>query len=453
MLTRRRFLSYGATGILTISAGCKPQNINGLLNQEETSSNITLSLAEKAKHAKLKNLLLGYPVNMSTPPSAFFAWRQQLFESGIGTFAYNNVGNPFKESCTPFNTHDFERELILNFGKLFAFPANNTWGFLSHSGTDSNMHGMYMGRTILKGRTGVIPKAYVTQEAHYSVQILRDLLGLETVFVETLPDGGMDPDNLRQKLADNSSHPALVVATIGTTFKGAIDQVDGIQEALKGYPSYLHLDAALFGGYLPHTHHAGEVLYQSRTNPAAVRYDSIAVSCHKFFGFPSPAGLFITTKNHFDEFNELFSQIHNPEYIHHVPGTITCSRDAVKPAEFYFFSTPSAMAKQTEDARSMLLNATYLMEQMQTHFSQLQPSRANNLSNTIFFRKPSDRIVKKYSLATMHLEINHEKQAYAHVVVMPHANRNVLTEFLTDLDKDATPDSAGRMPTLFRTIF
>jgi NifB/MoaA-like Fe-S oxidoreductase len=53
----------------------------------------------------------------------------------------------------------------------------------------------------------------------------------------------------------------------------------------------------------------------------------------------------------------------------------------------------------------------------------------------------------------MHLEINHEKQAYAHVVVMPHANRNVLTEFLTDLDKDATPDSAGRMPTLFRTIF
>jgi hypothetical protein len=127
-----------------------------------------------------------------------------------------------------------------------------------------------------------------------------------------------------------------------------------------------------------------------------------------------------------------------------VPGTITCSRDAVKPAEFYFFSTPSAMAKQTEDAQSMLLNATYLMEQMQTHFSQLQPSRANNLSNTIFFRKPSDRIVKKYSLATMHLEINHEKQDYAHVVVMPHANRNILTEFLTDLDKDTVFNAARR---------
>jgi histidine decarboxylase len=438
MLTRRQFLSYGGAGILATTAGCSPQNLTWLLNQgEEASSNTNPSLTDRAKFTKLKNLLLGYPINMTTPPEEFFSWRQQLLDVGIGTFAHNNVGNPFKDSAILYNTHDFERELILRFGKLYAFPPDNTWGFLTNSGTDSNMHGMYMGRTILKGRTGVLPKAYFTKEAHYSVQILRDLLGLETVFVGTLPDGGMDPNDLRHKLADNPSHPALVIATIGTTFKGAIDQVDHIQEALKGHPSYLHLDAALFGGYLPFTAHAGEVSYQSMSSPATARYDSIAVSCHKFFGFPSPAGLFITTKSHFDEFNGLFSQIHNPEYIHHVPGTITCSRDAVKPAEFYYFSTPPAMAKLAEDAQSMMQNAVYLMDQMQTHFSQLQPARANDLSNTIFFRKPSDRIVKKYSLATMHLEINHEKQDYAHVVVMPHANRKVLTEFLTDLDKDS----------------
>jgi histidine decarboxylase len=437
MLTRRRFLGYSGAGILAVTAGCRPQNVNWLLNQEGASSNINLSLADKAKLKEQKNLLLGYPINMNTPPEDFFAWRQQLLDAGINTFTYNNVGNPFKDSAIQFNTHDFEREIILRFGKIYAFPPGDTWGFLSNSGTDSNMHGMYMGRTILKGRTGVLPKAYFTREAHYSVQILRDLLGLETVFVGTLPDGGMDPNDLRQKLADNPSHPALVVATVGTTFKGAIDQVDRIQEALKGYQSYLHLDAALFGGYLPFTSHAGEVTYQSKSNPALARYDSIAVSCHKFFGFPSPAGLFITTKSHFDEFNELFSQIHNPEYIHHVPGTITCSRDAVKPAEFYFFSTPSAMDKLAEDAQFMLQNTVYLMEQMQAHFSYLQPTRVNDLSNTIFFRKPSDRIVKKYSLATMHLEINHQKQDYAHVVVMPHADRQVLTEFMTDLDKDS----------------
>ena len=195
-----------------------------------------------------------------------------------------------------------------------------------------------MGRTILKSRTGVMPKIYFTHEAHYSIQILRDLLHLDWVVVATRPDGGMDADDLERQLNANPNHPALVVATIGTTFKGAIDPIDAIQAKLKGRTAYLHLDAALFGGYLPHTAFAGDLLHTivdpiSKTK--LQRYDSIAVSCHKFFGFPSPAGLFITTRTNFESFRAQFSQIHDPEYIQQVPGTITCSRDAVKPAEFY----------------------------------------------------------------------------------------------------------------------
>lgn len=439
MLTRRRFLGYTGAGLLTVaSGGCTPPHLDAAAEQDKSSSKATnLSLADKARLAKLKNNFLGYPVNMTMPSEEFFAWRRELQAVGIGNFAYNNVGNPYKENFIPYNTHDFERELILRMGKLYAFPPQDTWGFLSHSGTDSNMHGMYMGRTLLKGRTGKLPKVYFTQEAHYSIQILRDLLGLETVFVDTLSDGGMDPSDLKRKLADNSSRPALVVATVGTTFKGAIDSVDPIRQALQGHPSYLHLDAALFGGYLPFTAHAGEVAYRGADDSGTPRYDSIAVSCHKFFGFPAPAGLFITTKSRFEEFNELFSRIHNPEYIHHVPGTITCSRDAVKPAEFYFFSTSEAQARLARDAQSILANTSYLMEQMQAHFSDWQPSRMNDLSNTICFRKPSGRVVKKYSLATMSAEIEHRRQDCAHVVVMPHVNREVLAEFLADLEKDA----------------
>lgn len=437
MLTRRRFLGYGAAGILALSGGCRPQNLDWL-DQPDKASTLNLSLAEKEELARLKNRLLGYPINMAYPPEEFFEWRRELNKAGIGQFAYNNVGNPYQESSIAYNTHDFEREIIRGYGKLFAFPPDNTWGFISNSGTDSNMHGMYMGKTLLKGRTGVLPKVYFTREAHYSIQILRDLLGLETVFVDTLPDGGMDYNDLKQKLAENSSHPALVVATIGTTFKGAIDRVDDIREALKAYPGYLHVDAALFGGYLPFTSHKSEVVYRAPDKPNAARYDSIAVSCHKFFGFPAPAGLFMTTKNRFEEFNRYFSRIHNPEYIHHVPGTITCSRDAVKPAEFYFFTTPSAMETLSGHARVILENTAFLHEQMQQHLPQLQAVRANTLSNTVYFKTPSDRIVKKYSLATMHMEINHQKHEYAHVVVMPHADRQVLSEYLTDLEKDMT---------------
>ncbi len=396
------------------------------------------SLREKGEIARRKHQFLGYPVNMNTPPDEFFLWRQQLRSVGIGDFAYNNVGIPFKHSPIPFNTHDFERELILRFGEIYGFSPADTWGFLSHSGTDSNMHGMYMGRTILKSRTGEVPKCYFTKEAHYSIQILRDLLGLETVYVDTLPDASMDPEDLRRKLADHPDHPALVVATIGTTFKGAIDPVDRIQKALQERESYLHLDAALFGGYLPHTSGRGEVLHVSPQDPGRIRYDSIAVSCHKFFGFPSPAGLFITTQSIFEEFNQQYSRIHDPEYIGHVPGTITCSRDAVKPAEFYFFSSPESIARQAEDAHAVLYHTDYLLDQLQSRFPDLHSHRVNDLSNTIFFKNPGQWVVEKYSLATMHLEIDGVTQDYAHVVVMPHVDRKLLTEFLTDLDQAAS---------------
>jgi histidine decarboxylase len=437
MLTRRRFMGYSAAGILAAAAGCRPHNFYPLLSGEETViSRADPTLEKRSGPADSKRLLLGYPVNMNTPPNAFFAWREELQAAGIGVFAYNNVGNPFDHAAIAYNTHDFERELILRFGRLYNFPASNIWGFLSHSGTDSNMHGMYMGRTLLQERTGAMPICYFTREAHYSIQILRDLLGLETVFVDTLPDGGMDPEDLRQKLFAHPDHPALVVATIGTTFKGAVDRVERIQDVLHGHANYLHLDAALFGGYLPYTAGAGEVLHRSKSAPSRVRYDSIAISCHKFYGFPAPAGLFITTQSTFDAFNELYSRIHNPEYIGHVPGTITCSRDAVKPAEFFFFSSPSAMRKQAEDAQAILRNTGYLMDQMQTYFPAAQPKRANEISNTIYFKKPTDRIVAKYSLATMRLMVDGKKQDYAHIVVMPHADRKVLTEFLTDLERD-----------------
>lgn len=296
-----------------------------------------------------------------------------------------------------------------------------------------------MGRTILKSRTGMMPKIYFTSEAHYSIQILRDLLNMEWVVVGTNSDGSMNINDLERQLNANPNHPALVVATIGTTFKGAIDPVDGIQAKLKNREAYLHLDAALFGGYLPHTPFAADLMHEI-SDPVSgkklKRYDSIAVSCHKFFGFPSPAGLFITTQATFEAFRTQFSQIHDPEYIQQIPGTITCSRDAVKPAEFYFFSSESAFARQAADAQAILDNAGYLLKEMTNHYNHLQPARANDRSNIVYFRKPGESVVNRYSLATMRLDSDGQRMPFAHVVVMPHANKAILDQFLTDLGKN-----------------
>ena len=433
-MNRRKFLS--TTGLTALAATCSPS----LLMSQPISNSIAHDQLKNLKRFGLqKQWLLGYPINMKAPPEAFFEWRKQLMDSGLNRYAFNNVGNPYDQSHIPFNSHPFEKALIERFATIYGFAKDNVWGFLTHSGTDSNMHGLYMGRMILKKRTGVLPKIYFTQEAHYSIQILRNLLNIESVIVKTDQDGNMDVTDLEQKLAENANYPALVVATIGTTFKGAIDPIDAIQLKLRNREAYLHLDAALFGGYLPHTQFASELLQQSGNNGqntrVSRRYDSIAVSCHKFFGFPSPAGLFITTWSNFEAFLVPFSEIHDPEYILQVPGTITCSRDAVKPAEFYFFSSESAFAQQAQDARAVLENARYLYQEMKTHYANLQPIRLSEKSNIVYFRKPSDTVVDKYSLAVMHVVQDGQRMPCAHVVVMPHAEKSILDQFLTDLAK------------------
>lgn len=435
LISRRKFLRMaGATALV---ATCTPNTLWGqsLLKTCQPQASPSALTGMQALSPQ-REMLLGYPINMEIPPAEFFAWRKKLLDVGINHFGFNNIGNPYAHSHIPFNSHHFEKELIERFGVVYGFPPGSIWGFLTNSGTDSNMHGIYMGRTLLKGRTGVMPKIYFTREAHYSIQILQDLLNLEWIVVETNPDGSMDIDDLDHKLRANSSHPALVVATIGTTFKGAIDSIDGIQSKLKDREFYLHLDAALFGGYLPHTQFAAEILHKAPALEAGMvsqRYDSIAVSCHKFFGFPSPAGLFITTQTNFEDFQILFEKIHNPEYTLQVPGTITCSRDSVKPAEFYFFSSKSAFAKQAASAKTMLTNTDYLLKEIKSHFAHLNPVRANNRSNTIYFKRPSDTVVNRYTLATMELAIDGQKEPYAHTVVMPHASKKILDRFLTDL--------------------
>jgi histidine decarboxylase len=437
MLNRRGFLA--SSGIAAASVAlCRPVRAESAAvlpplatSPDEAQEQFLRSQAQRIRNKDPK-IFLGYPANMNRAPEGLLKWRRELAKVEIGERTANNVGDPFEPSGIA-NSHLLERDLVARFGTRYGFPTDDTWGFVSHSGTDSNMHGAYIGRTLLQQRTGVEPKIYYTAEAHYSIQIIRDLLGLEEVLVKTNEDASMNVEDLADKLARDKNHPVLLIATFGTTFKGGIDDVDKIQATLKGRESFVHLDAALFGGYLQASPYAS-VLEQVRDGRR--RYDSIAVSWHKFFGHPGVAGLFICRNKDFQQYREYFSQVHDPAYISHVPGTITCSRDSLSPAEVHYYSTLEAFSQQQGDAMLVLDNAVYLHEQMQRNFPQLQPRLANKLSNTVYFdKKFSDQVVDKWTLATVGGH-GGNKAAQAHVVVMPHASKPLLDQFLNDLDAD-----------------
>ena len=51
--------------------------------------------------------------------------------------------------------------------------------------------------------------------------------------VGTLDSGEIDYDELKQQLAANAARPAIINVNIGTTVKGAVDDLDRILDILK----------------------------------------------------------------------------------------------------------------------------------------------------------------------------------------------------------------------------
>ncbi|WP_258960119.1 pyridoxal-dependent decarboxylase, partial [Klebsiella pneumoniae] len=69
-------------------------------------------------------------------------------------------------------------------------------------------------------------------------------------------NGEIDYDDLMKKIADDKEAHPIIFANIGTTVRGAIDDIAEIQKRLKAAgikreDYYLHADAALSGMILP----------------------------------------------------------------------------------------------------------------------------------------------------------------------------------------------------------
>jgi len=104
------------------------------------------------------------------------------------------------------------------------------------------------------GRAGVL---YASKETHYSVFKAGKMYRMPTEAVNTLPTGEIDYEHFRMRLRANQDKPAIVNVNIGTTVKGAVDDLDRVLEVLteEGFDEdrfYIHCDGALFGLMVSH---------------------------------------------------------------------------------------------------------------------------------------------------------------------------------------------------------
>lgn len=147
--------------------------------------------------------------------------------------------------------------------------------------------------------------------------------------IPSLENGEIDCNLLKSSLVKNSGHPAILNVTVGTTFKGAIDNLDKIFEVLSeaGYTEdrfYIHVDGALNGIMIPFLD-GPDVPTLTFKKPI----DSIAISGHKFLGCPFPCSVLITRRQKL--------KVEAPiEYIFSRDTTISCSRSGHTPIYLWY---------------------------------------------------------------------------------------------------------------------
>jgi histidine decarboxylase len=342
---------------------------------------------------------LGYPSNR--------AYDYKEIERFL-SLPINNVGDPFDDNLYGVNTHEFEREVLDFFAKLYHMPKKNYWGYVTHGGTEGNMYGLYLAREMCPG--GIV---YFSEDTHYSVPKIVRVLGMTHIVVRSQANGEMSYDDLREILRMNRDKPVIILANIGTTMKGAADNIEKIEEALRNNAirrSYIHCDAALGGMILPFVKNAP--VFDFRT-----KIDSIAVSGHKFIGMPFPSGVVIAKKHNVERVKTAI------EYIGAADTTISGSRNGITPLMLWLAIRRLGQNGFKEQVIQVLRLTAYTVEQLT---KKGWDAWANNYYNTVVIKRPSKKVIKKWQLAV--------QGDIAHIVIMPHTKKEQIDGLVADLE-------------------
>lgn len=356
-------------------------------------------LASFKKKMQLKTaMMLGYPINTKREYTDLY----QFFD-----FSLINLGDPFIPSSYRINSEEFEIEVLQFFAKLYKMPRNDFWGYITSGGTEGNTHGIYIGRELY-------PEAllYFSEDTHYSIAKIARLLRIETVLVKSQAHGEIDYEDLEQKLIKNKNLPAILNLNLGTTMKGAIDNVDTVVSILKRNNIsryHIHCDAALFGMILPFIKGSPQADFRQPIG-------SLAISGHKFIGTHIPCGITLCRKR-------LVKQIETPiEYIGSLDTTLTGCRDGHVPIFLWYAIQKRGLRGFSKEANDCIINARYLADKLaELHW----PFFLNDYSNTVLFKKPPAAIIKKWQLAVSH--------DWAHIIVMQSVSRDQIDRFILDL--------------------
>ncbi|MEV2279265.1 pyridoxal-dependent decarboxylase [Nocardiopsis sp. NPDC049922] len=448
----------------------------------------------------------------------------------------NNIGDPFKDGNLRTHTKHMERAVLAYYADLWGIRPHDekdpesAWGYvLSMGSSEGNIYGLLNARDFVSGKyllmermepdsqiprmamaqaepvgdnpNATAPVIFFSQDSHYSVAKSAHTLGIPTfgemgndpardyrqdakavmgteawpTEVPSHPDGDIDLDKLTAAVDyfARKGHPVVVVLNLGTTFKGAYDDVEaavrklgevfeerglydrrfrvrrgGKEEEITRDGFWIHVDGALGANYVPFLAKAGIEVPEFDFRLSRPGVSSIVASGHKYPGCPWPCGVFMTRRR---------LQLQPPpmaEYVGSPDTTFAGSRNGFSAAVLWNFFAKHSHEQQTEMAEGCHDMAEYTLKRLR---KKVEPrlekrgwdpleSELTGHSLSVRFRAPVESIIRKYSLATVTVPAGGQQvKTYVHLFTMPHVTKKLIDQLITDLSRDdAFPKTAVR---------
>lgn len=360
------------------------------------------------------------------------------------------------------------------------------------------------------------PIVFYSEDVHYSVVKTVRILELTTFYEEgtckypgqcpitengawpeEVPSHNIDIDNPDSGTVDvqaleklvcfflERGYPVLVVLNMGTTWKGAYDDVPAVNQMLKdlgndfpwlwdrtihydqAHPDltdqrrgfWVHVDGALAAPFLPFIEMAYDQGLIDKKGPVfdfrneAVM--SICCSMHKWIGGPWPSGIYMTRTQF---------QLMPPDtagYIGSADTTLGGSRSGFSPVIFWDYLSRMSYEDNMEKVLDTENVSKYLVDQLQQLERDLKNKYGpevdlwiarSGLSLTVRFRMVNPTITYKYTVDNERLWVPisteyKQERSYSHIFVMHSVTTELVDAFIRELRGACEKDWHNAFPT------
>jgi len=386
---------------------------------------------------------LGFPTSFLSTDAKFVNNEPLgIKPDSLSSILINEVGDPFKASETwAIEVKNYEVKIVQTLAKYLGMPVNTARGYITSGGTEGNeacirwakkylakqysqqleradkLQQLYLNKIQQSSASKAIVSwhakrnkqlhimqqitkptlIFSAENTHYSIYKIADALDLNILAVSSDINGSVDLLDFKAKVDQHAKktpfNPLIIIANIGTTLLGAVDNVPQMRTILDSCefkPKYtIHMDGAMLGILLP-------ILQPFGAMGNYLAYaDSLSLSFHKYLGVSQPSGMALTTEKFIDP--SLIEYAGNISDI-----TVSGSRSGlnvmlVYNVIFYALELDQANRKLLDLVKNDLAKAQWCYQQLVAVFGADQVFYNPNQFN-IVIPKPSQAIIIKYQL-------------------------------------------------------